>query len=121
MIFFSFAAKYSAPTVRFISGKTAPNMEDTLLCTSGGGYPQGQLRWFDVHNEEWTGSAKMEASEMEDGLFELSSRLTLLSGSTFSKYTCAVFNDKGDRENEFTFDTAETTTVNPRNDEGKCF
>lgn len=119
--FFSFAAKYSVPTVNFIPGKTTPNMDGTLLCTSGGGYPEGQLRWFDVHDKEWTSSAKMEAHKMENGLFKLSSRLTLLSGSIFSKYTCAVFNARGDRENEFTFVTAEPATVNPLRNEGKCF
>lgn len=119
--FFSFAAKYSAPTVTLTRGKTTPKMYGTLLCKSGGGYPEGQLRWFDVHNKEWTSSAKMEAREMEDGLFELSSSLTLLSGSFFSKYTCAVFNATGGKENEFTFVTAEPPTVNKGSQEGKCF
>lgn len=93
-------------------------MYGTLLCKSDGGYPEGQLRWFDVHNKEWMNSAKMEAREMEDGRFELSSRLTLLRGSVFSKYTCAVFNETGSKENEFTF---ELSTDNAKINEGKCF
>lgn len=92
-------------------------MYGTLLCKSGGGYPEGRLRWFDVHNKEWMSSAKMEARKMKDGLFELSSRLTLLSGSVFSKYTCAVFNDTDGKENEFTFELP----TDPQKDEGKCF
>lgn len=96
-------------------------MDGTLMCKSGGGYPKGELRWFNAHSKERMSSATMETIKREDGLFELSSNLTLPSGSIISKYTCAVFNARGDRENEFTFDTAEPTTVTPHKNEGKCF
>lgn len=84
--------------------------DGVLTCTSEGGYPEGKLRWFDEHNAEWTKSAEMQAVKMKDGLFRLSSSLTLLRGSTFSKYTCMVYNHSGGKEEEFLFE------INPHND-----
>lgn len=48
--------------------------------------------------------AKTEATKTDGGLFQLSSRLTLQSGSTSSKYICAVFNASGGQEEEVTME-----------------
>uniref|UniRef100_A0A669BIW4 Uncharacterized LOC100694338 n=1 Tax=Oreochromis niloticus TaxID=8128 RepID=A0A669BIW4_ORENI len=98
-------ARYSILTVYSIPEKIVPNKDSTLICESHGGYPRGTLRWFDEENHEWTGSSEMEATQSDDGLFQLTSRLSLLRGSTFPKYTCAVFNASGGKEDEFTFET----------------
>lgn len=102
-----FAAKYSVPTI--ISkpeGITQDsNTDGTLICNSEGGYPGGQLRWFKKDSVDWTKSAKMETKKQQNGLFQLSSSLTLLRGSIFSKYTCVVFNASGDKVEEVTFET----------------
>uniref|UniRef100_A0A3B4GF94 Ig-like domain-containing protein n=1 Tax=Pundamilia nyererei TaxID=303518 RepID=A0A3B4GF94_9CICH len=98
-------AKYSISTVYSIPEKIVPNTDSTLVCESRGGYPQGTIRWFDEEKHDWTKSAKMEAKQSDDGLFQLTSRLSLSRGSTFSKYICAVFNASGGKEDEKTFDT----------------
>ncbi|XP_076741170.1 CD276 antigen homolog isoform X1 [Maylandia zebra] len=97
-------AKYSVPTVYSIPEKIVPNTDSTLVCESHGGYPQGTIRWFDEEKHEWTKSSEMDAKQSDDGLFQLTSRLSLLGGSTFSKYTCAVFNASGGKEDEKTFE-----------------
>lgn len=108
-------AKYSVPTVYSIPEKIVPNTDSTLVCESRGGYPQGTIRWFDAEKHEWTKSSEMEAKQSDDGLFQLTSRLFLLRGSTFPKYTCAVFNASGGKEDEKTFDTnIPPSTSSPR-------
>ncbi|TMS23588.1 CD276 antigen [Larimichthys crocea] len=103
-------AKYNRPTVTSTPERLTGDTDGVLTCTSEGGYPEGKLRWFDEHNAEWTKSAEMQAVKMKDGLFRLSSSLTLLRGSTFSKYTCMVYNHSGGKEEEFLFE------INPHND-----
>ncbi|XP_063331423.1 uncharacterized protein zgc:174863 isoform X2 [Pelmatolapia mariae] len=98
-------AKYSISTVYSIPEKIVPNKGSTLVCESHGGYPKGTLRWFDEENHDWTKSSEMEATQSDDGLFQLTSRLSLLGGSTFPKYTCAVFNASGGKVDEKTFET----------------
>ncbi|CAI5679951.1 unnamed protein product [Oreochromis niloticus] len=97
-------ARYSVPTVHSIPEKIVPNTDSTLICESRGGYPKGTIRWFDEENHEWTRSSEMEVTQSDDGLFQLTSRLSLLRGSTFLKYTCVVYNASGGKEDEFTFE-----------------
>ncbi|XP_051240200.1 T-lymphocyte activation antigen CD80 isoform X2 [Dicentrarchus labrax] len=97
-------AKYKKPTINSVPETVTENADSTLVCISSGGYPEGRLSWFDEHNVEWVKSAQMEAKKTESGLFELSSKLPLLRGSTFSKYTCVVYNASGDKEDEVTFE-----------------
>lgn len=112
---FLFAAKYSVPTINPSPEKMTQNTDGTLTCQSDGGYPEGILRWFDGDNMEWTKSSEMTVTKTEKGLFHLSSTLTLLRGSIFSKYTCVVFNASGDKEDEVMFEIAEV-----QKHEGKC-
>ncbi|XP_071399800.1 CD276 antigen isoform X2 [Centroberyx affinis] len=105
-------AKYNTPTVTSHPAKNIPpNTDVTLVCNSDGGYPEGELRWLDEHNQDWTRSSEPEVKRTEDGLFSLSSNLTLLRGSIFSKYTCAVRNATGTREGEVTFDIPKTSQI----------
>lgn len=101
---FLFAAKYNRPTVHSNPKKDIPpNTDVTLFCSSDGGFPQGKLRWFDADNHDWTNSAKMEVERTDDNLFRLSSKLTLLKSSVFSKYTCTVLSANGTKEGELEF------------------
>ncbi|XP_051801466.1 uncharacterized protein zgc:174863 isoform X2 [Acanthochromis polyacanthus] len=97
-------ATYRDPTVHSIPEKISEDANNDLICNADGGYPKGQLRWFDEHNEEWTKSAEMDVRKTDNGLFQLSSTLTLLKGSRFSKYTCVVFNATGGKEGSTTFE-----------------
>ncbi|TKS67984.1 CD276 antigen 4Ig-B7-H3 B7 -like protein 3 [Collichthys lucidus] len=103
-------AKYNRPTVTSTPERLSGDSDGVLTCRSEGGYPEGSLRWFDEHNAEWTKSAVMRMEKTKDGLFGLSSSLTLLRGSTFSQYTCVVYNHSGGREDEVLFE------INPHND-----
>ncbi|KAM3623055.1 uncharacterized protein V6R79_006301 [Siganus canaliculatus] len=97
-------ARYNKPTIKTSNQPTDQNIDRILECTSDGGYPEGQLRWFDVDNKEWTGSAVMEKKQTPDGLFQLSSRLPLLKNSVFSMYKCMVFNATGGKVDEDEFE-----------------
>ncbi|XP_076001377.1 CD276 antigen-like isoform X2 [Genypterus blacodes] len=99
-------AKYNTPTIQSSPTKIAYDMDFNLRCQSKGGYPQGQLRWFDKDGAEWTKSSYMNVTQMEDGLFSLFSELSVLQGSMSSKYTCAVYNANGGREEQVPFDVA---------------
>lgn len=95
-------ARYSVPTVRSIPEKIIQNTDSTLVCESRGGYPNGTLRWFDEKGHEWTKSSEMEVTQSSDSLFQLTSRLSLLRGSTFPTYACIVFNASGGKEDGIT-------------------
>ncbi|KAI3352367.1 hypothetical protein L3Q82_005333 [Scortum barcoo] len=97
-------AKYSAPTIKLSPETITPNTDVTLTCKSDGGYPEGKIRWFDEHKADWTKSSKMTVIQTKEGLFQLSSTLTLLPGSTFSKYTCAVYSAGEGLEQETMFE-----------------
>ncbi|XP_067436899.1 butyrophilin subfamily 1 member A1-like [Thunnus thynnus] len=101
-------AKYNKPTISFIPENITRREDVILSCSSVGGYPEGQLRWFDEHNKNWPASSEMEAELTNDGLFKLSSKLTLLKNSIFSKYTCVVFNSSGGKEDEVTLEIPDT-------------
>lgn len=92
------SAKYNKPTIKFVPTNDTPNGDVTVFCSSDGGYPTGQLRWFDEDNKEIR-SSKMDVKQSEDGLFNLSSEL---SGNS-SRYTCVVFNASGGKDDEATF------------------
>ncbi|XP_029950936.1 butyrophilin-like protein 2 isoform X2 [Salarias fasciatus] len=96
-------AKYSPPEVHSIPEKIIENQDSSLICETGGGYPEGKIRWLDVHDKDWTASSEMEAKQTDDGLFQLSSKLLLKRGSTFDEYKCVVYNARGSKEMEVTF------------------
>ncbi|TNM86202.1 hypothetical protein fugu_008473 [Takifugu bimaculatus] len=95
-------AKYGTPTISSRPKKITLNSGGTLECRASGGYPEGQIRWFDENGKEKTEDAKMSATPMDGGLFQLSSRLTLQKRSISSKYNCTVFNASGGLDGEVT-------------------
>ncbi|XP_017283187.1 cell surface glycoprotein CD200 receptor 4 isoform X2 [Kryptolebias marmoratus] len=96
----SVTAKYDEPKVTLIKKIDIPNADKALICTASGGYPLGQIRWFDNANTEWTKGAKLKVKKMDNGLLELSSKLPLWPASTFPEYTCVVYNSSGQKEHE---------------------
>ncbi|XP_056890603.1 butyrophilin-like protein 10 isoform X2 [Takifugu flavidus] len=103
-------AKYGTPTITSRPKKITLNSGGTLECRASGGYPEGQIRWFDENGKEKTDDAKMFATPMDGGLFQLSSRLRLQKRSISSKYNCTVFNASGGLDGEVTCDfTCEGT------------
>lgn len=97
------AAKYGAPTITSTPKEITFKSDGTLECRAGGGYPVGQIRWFDGEGKEKRADAPMLATPMDGGLFQLSSRLVLQKGSISSEYNCTVFNASGRREGEATY------------------
>lgn len=106
-----FAAKYSVPTIIYKREGMTQDTGGTLICNSEGGYPGGQLRWFDKDNVEQIKNAKITAKQEKSGLFHLSSSLTLLGGSISSKYTCVVFSASGDKVHEHTWTVPDGPTT----------
>lgn len=98
---FAFAAKYDTPTLKSIDPENSPNVNKILICETRGGYPQGELRWFDENKTEWTKSAKLLVNRTKNSV-DLHSVLDLLKGSTFSEYTCVVYNSSGSKEESAT-------------------
>ncbi|XP_049576804.1 T-lymphocyte activation antigen CD80 [Syngnathus scovelli] len=92
-------AKYKTPSIRTTSTNVGPSSPVTLTCRSEGGYPKGRLGWF-VGTTGQGESAETVAEAMENGLFSLSSELTLSLGQDASKYTCMVFNASGGIDGE---------------------
>ncbi|KAK2816871.1 hypothetical protein Q5P01_025062 [Channa striata] len=97
------AAKYNTPTITSIPARIPQGADATLICKTDGGFPKGQLRWFDNYKTDWTKSSEMTFEETKDGLYHLSSKLTLKSGSIF-KYTCVVYNASEEKVDEAKFD-----------------
>ncbi|XP_040892582.1 poliovirus receptor-like isoform X2 [Toxotes jaculatrix] len=93
-------AKYSVPVIHSRPEKITRTADGTLICDADGGYPQGEIRWFVEDKTDWTRSSKMEVTVTENGLLKLTSKLPLLHGSIFSKYTCVVYNASGGKEDE---------------------
>lgn len=108
---FCFPARYRTPSITSDPEKIQPGRQRTLTCDTDGGHPKGELRWYDDVDTDWTTSAEFQATRREDGRFRLSSTLTLMPGSTFSKYTCVVLNASGAKEEEATFDIV--TSLSP--------
>ncbi|KAM8880147.1 T-lymphocyte activation antigen CD80 isoform 2-T3 [Spinachia spinachia] len=90
-------AKYIKPTIRPDPKASNSRKGDNLTCVSDGGYPKGKLRWFDG-DEELTDASQTEAIQTENGLFRLSSMLSLGERCSVSHYTCRVFNFRGGKE-----------------------
>ncbi|XP_074550075.1 uncharacterized protein LOC141807768 [Halichoeres trimaculatus] len=92
-------AKYAKPTFEPDPEKLDLNTGGSLTCKSSG-YPEGRLHWFDKDNKEWIKNPPTEVEKTGNGLFSLSSTMTVVPGSSFSKYICRVFNARGEPEAE---------------------
>lgn len=93
-------AKYNKPTVAKVN---SVDTQTTLSCVADGGYPKGELRWFDEHNVPLLTTPTVEKL-LSNGLFQLLSELSLPQMSNSSKYTCTVFDGNGSKEDEATFE-----------------
>ncbi|XP_077381219.1 T-lymphocyte activation antigen CD86 [Festucalex cinctus] len=93
-------AKYNTPSIHTTTANVTPNSKVTLTCRSEGGYPKGRLGWFVGANAQEDASAETVARVLENGLFSLSTELTLSQGWDSSKYTCVVFNVSGGKDDE---------------------
>ncbi|XP_029109898.1 CD276 antigen-like isoform X2 [Scleropages formosus] len=72
-----------------------------MLCTAHGGYPEGTMKWFDQYGTDWTRSAEMQAMEVEEGFFNLTSRFSVWRASSVSpRYRCVLFNGSGAEEDK---------------------
>ncbi|XP_019717665.1 hemicentin-1 [Hippocampus comes] len=95
-------AKYGKPSIHTTAANTTPSSQVTLTCRSQGGHPKGQLSWFEAPNGQLVGNVETAAEVMPNGLFSLSSELTLPSGRDASNYTCVVRNARGGKDDEVT-------------------
>uniref|UniRef100_A0A3Q3F2W5 Ig-like domain-containing protein n=1 Tax=Labrus bergylta TaxID=56723 RepID=A0A3Q3F2W5_9LABR len=84
-----YISKYGVPTIQPQPQDIDLNTDGSLTCKSTG-YPKGRLSWFDKDNKPW-----LEQPEVKV--------LKTKNGSAFSKYTCKVFNARGDEEAEKSF------------------
>ncbi|XP_041077945.1 CD276 antigen homolog isoform X2 [Polyodon spathula] len=88
-------APYSVPVISSVPGI---NIEDsmlvTLTCNASGGYPPGQIHWFDQLDSNWTKSSVLRIIPTQDGRFNLTSIFNTTASSSMSLYKCVVVNNK---------------------------
>ncbi|XP_029015732.1 uncharacterized protein zgc:174863 isoform X2 [Betta splendens] len=107
----SVTAAYKEPIITSNPMRFQQGQNLILTCATEGGFPQGELRWYVDKKTDWTKSATFQATPGPDGRFKLSSTLELLQGSTFSTYTCVVFNASNGKEEEVTFDINKSLPI----------
>ncbi|KAL0970553.1 hypothetical protein UPYG_G00243670 [Umbra pygmaea] len=88
-------AKYTSPVLSSIpKNNIKENQPVTIFCNSTG--QNGMIWWFDMLDQNCTHDAELETKENNDGLFSLSSRLTVQKAtSSNSLYTCKVLSTTG--------------------------
>ncbi|XP_042159320.1 uncharacterized protein LOC112222318 isoform X2 [Oncorhynchus tshawytscha] len=101
----SVTAKYKTPTMSSLpETNIKENTDVTIFCNSTGGHQTGLIWWFDEFGSNWTRSAELVAKEMDNGLFSLSSKFTVLKAtSSYTNYTCKVLNVNGAEEGVASF------------------
>ncbi|KAK1163710.1 CD276 antigen-like isoform X2 [Acipenser oxyrinchus oxyrinchus] len=92
-------APYSVPVISSLPGiNIEDSMPVTLTCNASGGYPPGQIHWFDQLDSNWTKSSALRTIPTQDGRFNLSSVFTTTASSSMALYKCVVVNDKMDKQ-----------------------
>ncbi|KAK6478176.1 hypothetical protein HHUSO_G20448 [Huso huso] len=92
-------APYSVPVISSVPGiNIEDSMPVTLTCNASGGYPPGQIHWFDQLDSNWTKSSALRTIPTQDGRFNLSSVFTTTASSSMALYKCVVVNDKMDKQ-----------------------
>ncbi|XP_028674904.1 CD276 antigen-like [Erpetoichthys calabaricus] len=89
-IYLKVEAGYSPPEMK--KSATAVN------CSTGGGYPKGELRWVDESGADLTSQAKSTFKVTDGGLIQLHSELNISLKTGYHSYTCIVLNSKGVEE-----------------------
>ncbi|XP_039595429.1 CD276 antigen-like [Polypterus senegalus] len=98
-IYLKVEAGYSPPEMK--KSATAVN------CSTGGGYPQGELRWMDESGADLTSQAKNTWEVTDGGLIQLHSELSISPRTGYHSYTCIVLNSKGEEEGRDTLKIPE--------------
>lgn len=92
-------ADYSKPTVHLAPGQTLQEgKEVTLRCSSGGGYPEARIHWFDHNGSNLSAAAQFSFTQALDKSFNLTSELTITQNSSSLPYNCSVINQLGEAE-----------------------
>ncbi|MGH0153653.1 UNVERIFIED_CONTAM: hypothetical protein FKN15_025442 [Acipenser sinensis] len=92
-------APYSVPVISSVPGiNIEDSMPVTLTCNASGGYPPGQIHWFDQLDSNWTKSSALRTTPTQDGRFNLSSVFTTTASSSMALYKCVVVNNKMDKQ-----------------------
>ncbi|MGH0118531.1 UNVERIFIED_CONTAM: hypothetical protein FKN15_015209 [Acipenser sinensis] len=90
---------YSKPTVHLAPGQTPQEgKEVTLRCSSGGGYPEARIHWFDHNGSNLSAAAQFSFTQALDKSFNLTSELTITQNSSSLSYNCSVINQLGEAE-----------------------
>ncbi|RXM34223.1 Hematological and neurological expressed 1-like protein [Acipenser ruthenus] len=91
-------APYSVPVISSVPGiNIEDSMPVTLTCNASGGYPPGQIHWFEQLSNR-TNSSALSTIPTQDGRFNLSSVFTMTASSSMALYKCVVVNDKMDKQ-----------------------
>lgn len=115
-------SNYSKPTIASHPEKISPDKDFTLTCESRGGFPKGDIKWV-VNDVAWKMKPEVKIEETSAGLYDMTSTLHFGPDSRFTKFVCEVYNSKGVKEGQETFDlhlvhavsgTKEETKVTPQ-------
>ncbi|KAL0970552.1 hypothetical protein UPYG_G00243660 [Umbra pygmaea] len=96
-------AKYTSPVMSSIPKNNIKEYRTvTIFCNSTG--QKGMIWWFDMLDQNCTHDAELQTKENNDGLFSLSSRLTVQKAtSSNSLYTCKVLSTTGGQKETASF------------------
>nr|XP_006003430.1 PREDICTED: uncharacterized protein LOC102347274 isoform X2 [Latimeria chalumnae] len=105
---------YSKPEI-FIDQKTEESI--TFVCKSSGGYPLGQIHWFDESGRNLTESAAVKYAWTSEGLHNIVSYLTLNSHDISLSYTCIVKNERSEISEEYVMPSSSLNVAGGKNNE----
>lgn len=109
----SVTAKYREPVISSKQEKIENDGAADLLCQVSGGYPAGNIHWFDQSNTNWTNSATLQKTQGDDGLYNLSSTLSYRRFDTsWAPFKCVVLNSKYEEEGRSTSNLKISGSVN---------
>ncbi|XP_041076831.1 CD276 antigen-like [Polyodon spathula] len=92
-------ADYSKPTVHLTPEQTLQEGEEVILrCSSGEGYPEAQIHWFDHNGCDLSGRAQFSFTQAPNKRFTLTSELTITLNSSSLPHRCSVINQQGEAE-----------------------
>lgn len=96
-------SNYSKPMIDSNPEKISPDKDFTLTCKSHGGFPEGDIKWM-VNDVAWMKKPELKIEQTPSGLYDMTSTLHFSPDSPFTKFACEVYNAKGVKEGQETFD-----------------